>query len=69
VPCFEPFTVVTIPRPVVNFICTEYGIVSLKGKSTWEKAEDLISIAHPDFRDELVKVAEKNRIWVHSNKT
>jgi acyl-CoA hydrolase len=40
----------------------------LKGKSTWERAELLISIAHPDFRDELVKEAERMGIWKNSSK-
>jgi acyl-CoA hydrolase len=32
----------------------EYGMVNLKGASTWERAEKIISIAHPDFREELI---------------
>jgi acyl-CoA hydrolase len=47
---------------------TEFGAVNLKGKSTWERAELLISIAHPDFQDELVKEAEKMGIWKNSSK-
>ena len=68
VPCFKPFTAITMPRTIPHYIATEYGIVNLKGKSTWEKAEALISIAHPDFRDELIAVAEQNNIWIRSNK-
>jgi acyl-CoA hydrolase len=41
--------------------------VNLKGKSTWERAEALISIAHPDFRDELLREAEKMGIWRRGN--
>jgi len=40
----------------------------MKGKSTWERAEALINIAHPDFRDTLVEEAEKMNIWRRSNK-
>lgn len=68
VPSHIPGTVVSVPSSLTNYVVTEYGIVNLKGRSTWERAEMLISIAHPDFRDELIKVAERNRIWVPSNK-
>ena len=49
-------------------LCTEYGCVNLKGLTSWEKAEALISVAHPDFRDELIAEAEKLHIWRRSNK-
>jgi acyl-CoA hydrolase len=42
-------------------------MVSLKGKSTWERAEALISIAHPDFRDQLIRDAEKMHIWTRKD--
>ena len=38
---------------------TEYGAVNLKGKSTWERAEMLIGISHPDFRDDMIRESEK----------
>ncbi|MDD6327387.1 MAG: acetyl-CoA hydrolase/transferase C-terminal domain-containing protein [Eubacteriales bacterium] len=60
--------IVTSPRSQVYFLVTEYGIINLEGRSTWERAEDLISIAHPDFRDELILEAEKRKIWRKSNK-
>ncbi len=60
--------IVTTPRMATDFIVTEYGAVCLKGKSTWERAELLISIAHPDFQDGLVQAAEKNGIWKNSSK-
>lgn len=66
-PILSPGAIVTDPRTAVHMIVTEYGIASLKGKSTWERAEALISIAHPDFRDSLIKEAEKMNIWRRSN--
>jgi len=51
-----------------DFIVTEYAAVQLKGKSTWQRAELLISIAHPDFRDGLIKEAEKMGIWKRTSK-
>lgn len=60
--------IITSPRSQVYFIATEYGVVNLEGKSTWERAEDLIHIAHPDFRDELIKEAKERKIWRRSNK-
>jgi len=62
-PLLTQGTIVTDPRALVSYVVTEYGIVNLKGKSTWERAEALISIAHPDFRDALVREAEKMGIW------
>lgn len=66
-PVFDAGSIVTLPRTITQYVVTEYGMVSLKGKSTWERAEALISIAHPDFRDELVRDAEKMKIWTMQN--
>jgi len=55
--------IVTDPRSQAYYLVTEYGIVNLVGKTTWERAELLISIAHPDFRDQLIKDAERLNIW------
>lgn len=60
--------IVTSPRSQVYYLATEYGIVNLEGRSTWERAEDLISIAHPDFREELIKEAQERKIWRRSNR-
>lgn len=67
-PILTPGAIVTTPRTMVEYLVTEYGVVNLKGKSTWERAEAIISIAHPDFREELIKEAEKVGIWRRSNK-
>jgi butyryl-CoA:acetate CoA-transferase len=68
VPTLTPGSICTDPRSCVHYIVTEYGMVNLKGLSTWERAEALISIAHPDFRDQLIQDAEKMHIWRRSNK-
>jgi len=62
-PFVDHGTIVTLPRTAVQYVVTEYGIASLKGKSTWQRAEALIGIAHPDFREELMRDAEKMNIW------
>ncbi|MGE5397455.1 MAG: acetyl-CoA hydrolase/transferase family protein [Chitinophagales bacterium] len=67
-PTLSPGSIVTLPRSIVYYVITEYGTAMLKGKSTWERAEALINIAHPDFRDELVKSAEQMKIWLRSNR-
>jgi itaconate CoA-transferase len=55
-------TAVTTPRMDTHYLVTEYGVVNLKGKSTRERALDIISLAHPKFRDDLLKEAEKMRL-------
>lgn len=60
--------IVTDPRSQGYMIATEYGLINLAGRSTWERAESLVSIAHPDFRNELIKSAEELKIWRRSNK-
>lgn len=68
VPTITPGNVVTLPRTVVQYVVTEYGKANLKGKATWQRAEMLINIAHPDYREELIKQAEKMKIWTRTNK-
>lgn len=53
-----PGSPITVPRHFANYVVTEYGIATLKGKSRRERAKALIAIAHPDFRDELKKQAD-----------
>lgn len=60
--------IVTDPRSQAYYIVTEYGAVNLAGRSTWERAELLVSIAHPDFREDLIAAAEDQKIWRRSNK-
>jgi butyryl-CoA:acetate CoA-transferase len=67
-PILTPGAIVTSPRTATHMIVTEFGIASMKGKSTWERAEALIDIAHPKFRDELIKQAGEMKIWRKSSK-
>ena len=67
-PTLHNGSAVTDTRSNAHYIVTEYGMANLKGKSTWERAEALINIAHPDFRDQLIKDAETAHIWRRSNK-
>ncbi len=68
VPTLQTGAIVTVPRSISHYIATEYGIVMMKGKSTWQRAEAIVSIAHPDFREGLIREASKMKIWTRSNK-
>ena len=59
VPQLEPGTILTVPRTLADIVVTEYGIAKLKGKTQRQRTEELIAIAHPDFRSELRKKANK----------
>ena len=67
-PLLTPGAVVTVPRTQVQYLVTEYGKVNLKAMSTWGRAAELIKIAHPDFREDLIKNAQDLNIWRRSNK-
>ena len=68
IPHFTAGDIITTPRTQAPNIVTEYGIASLPGRPTWQRAEALINIAHPNFRDELIRAAEEQKIWRGSNK-
>lgn len=51
-------TTITDPRVDTQFIVTEFGMADMKGKSLSERAEALVAIAHPDFRDSLAAEAK-----------
>ena len=68
VPTLTPGSIATDPRSCVQYIVTEHGMVNLKGLSTWERAEAIISIADPQFREQLIQDAQKMGIWRRSNK-
>ena len=67
-PTLDPGSIVTDTRANIHYLVTEYGKVNLKGLSTWEKAEAIISVAHPNFREQLIAEAEKMHIWRRSNR-
>ncbi len=68
VPALREGEIVTDPRGCGVYMVTEWGIATLIGKTVWERAEALINIAHPDFREELIKEAEAKKIWRKSNR-
>ncbi len=59
-PLLKAGACVTTSRHDVDYIVTEYGIAALKGKSNSQRAQELINIAHPDFRDELSAALKRN---------
>lgn len=67
VPTLANGSIVTDTRANIHYLCTEYGCVNLKGLSTWQKAEAIISVAHPDFREDLIKQAQAMHIWKRTN--
>ncbi len=63
-PILTPGSHVTVPMNDVNMIVTEYGVAELKYKSASERAKAMISIAHPDFRDEMLFEAKKAGLMI-----
>lgn len=63
VPFLTQGAAVSLTRNDVDYVVTEYGIAPLKGRTIRERVNNLVNIAHPDFRNELRKQAEKNMIW------
>ena len=57
-----PGNVVTTTRSDMMYVVTEYGIANLKGKCVAERAQALIGLAHPDFREELEREAYEHRL-------
>lgn len=60
--------IISAPRAQAFYLATENGVVNLAGRTSWERAEGIIGLAHPDFREELIKAAEEQKIWRRSNK-
>ncbi|MGN1350844.1 MAG: acetyl-CoA hydrolase/transferase family protein [Anaerovoracaceae bacterium] len=54
---------VTVLRQTVDYVVTEYGAAPLSGRSIKDRVENLIAVAHPDFRSELREQAKKLELW------
>lgn len=67
-PLLTPGASVTVPRASVHWLVTEYGKVNMKMLSVWGRAEALINLAHPVFRDDLLKHAKEMKIWSRTNR-
>ena len=59
VPMLPEGSIVTVPRNATDYVVTEWGIARLRGKTQRQRAEELIAVAHPDFRAELRKAARR----------
>ncbi|MDR2654837.1 MAG: 4-hydroxybutyrate--acetyl-CoA CoA transferase [Oscillospiraceae bacterium] len=64
VPMLRQGAAVSLSRNDVDWVVTEYGAVNLRGTSVRDRAELLISIAHPKFREELRAAARELLFWV-----
>ena len=60
VPFIPAGSTVSAPRTMIQYVATEYGVVKLSGLTVRERAEAMISVAHPDFREELVRYAKEH---------
>lgn len=59
----EPGSVVTLGRNQLDYVVTEYGVAPLRGRSVRQRVENLIAVAHPDFRAELRRQAQDLMLW------
>ena len=64
VPMLSPGAGVVTYRGLIRYVVTEYGVAYLHGKTIRERAQALIEIAHPSFREELYEYCEKTK-WLH----
>lgn len=58
----------TLTRHMIDYIVTEYGVKKMRAQNIWVRAENLIELAHPQFRDGLVEEANQLKIWTRTNK-
>ena len=62
VPTLAPGTHMSTSKNDINYVVTEFGVAQLRGKSAKQRAQEMISIAHPDFRAELTQAAQQMHI-------
>jgi acyl-CoA hydrolase len=62
VPTLAPGTHMSTSKNDINYVVTEYGVAQLRGKSAKQRAQEMISIAHPDFRAELTTAAKQMQL-------
>ncbi len=67
-PFLTPGAACTVSRQLSHYIVTEYGKALMKCQSVWQRTENLIAIAHPQFQDELALEANKLGFWTQTNK-
>jgi len=63
VPWLETGTIVTTSRVDLDYVVTEYGVATLRGRSVRERIQELINISHPNFRDYLRSEVKRNMMW------
>lgn len=68
VPFIQPGSIVSCPRAAVMYLVTEYGIAQMKGKSTWERAEAIINMAHPDGIERIIQLKNLGKMCFGENK-
>jgi len=59
VPTLAPGTHMSTSKNDINYVVTEFGVAQLRGKSAKQRAQEMIAIAHPDFRAELTEAAKQ----------
>lgn len=62
VPVLSPGTHVSTSKNDINYVVTEFGVAQLRGKSAKQRAQELIGIAHPNFRAELTEQAQRRHL-------
>jgi len=62
VPTLSPGTHMSTSKNDINYVVTEHGVAQLRGKSAKQRAQEMIAIAHPDFRAELTEAARKMQL-------